>query len=148
MEISKLNRRAQAEVAHFCHFTDPATGDPMMDGETALGAMVLGASAKSVQAALTAKQRAAMSAKVDPKDEVGLERHQKMAVEDACLVTVELVGFTSEGKAIAADGFADFYDLTFFDVDVSLGRKDARFGSWAQQVWAFSNRQANFLPKA
>lgn len=147
MEISKINRRAQAEVAHFCHFTDPATGLPMMDGDTALGAMVLGSGARSVQAAITARQKA-MLQKPGPKDEVGLERHQAASVDDACLLTAELVGFTSDGKPIGADGFAGFFDLTFFDVDVMLGRKDAKFGSFAQQVLDFSNKQSNFLPSA
>jgi hypothetical protein len=148
VDISKVNYRAHSEIAHFCHFTDPATGELMVEEGVALGAMVLGASAKSVQSALISRSRADLQSKPDVSTDAGLEKHQKALIGDASLVTTKIVGFTKDGKEIPADGFAEFYDLTFFDVDVMLGRKGKKFGSFAQQVWIFSNEQANFLPKA
>ena len=65
MDISKVNYRAQSETAHFCQFTDPATGELMVEDGVALGAMVLGASAKSVQSALTDRARANLEGKPD-----------------------------------------------------------------------------------
>lgn len=148
MDIAKLDSRAMAETAHFLQFKDPTTGKPMFDGETAIGAMVRGAHARTVQQALRKRQKAELTGDVDKLDQRALEDLQSDLVKSAALVTEAIVGITMGGETIEPENFHVVYDLNFFDTDVMIGRKTKRPGSFAQQVMTFANEASNFLTSA
>ena len=146
MDITKLDRRAMADVPRFLQFKAPSTGELMFsdDGETPIGAMVYGAHSRIVQRALRDYQRSV--------GEVGgaksMEDMQDDLVRSAVTATASLHGVTINGAPITPDNFARFYDCEFFDADLMRGVPTARAGSYAQQVMIFINTEANFLPSA
>ena len=146
MDISKLNRRDMAEVAQFLHFKDPETGKPMMYGETKIGAMVKGFHARSVQAVAAEQARAALV--TDASSRKALEDFQTDLVQSAVMLTTEIAGVTVDGQPITHKDFARFYDCTFFDLDVHMGRRTKKPGSFAQQVTAFAAEASRFLTDA
>lgn len=148
MDIAKLDSRTMAETPHFLHWKDPVTGKLMFDGETAIGAMVRGAHARTVQESLRKRQKAELTGGVDKLDQRALEDLQADLVKSASLVTTEIVGLTMGGAKIDADSFPVIYDLNFFDTDVMMGRKTKKPGSFAQQTMAFVNEASNFLTDA
>jgi len=146
MDISKLNRRDMAEVAQYLPFKDPETGKPMMDGDVAIGAMVKGFHARSVQALASEQAKAALVTDASPRK--ALEDFQQDLVNSAVMLTTEIIGVTVEGQPITHKDFARFYDCTFFDLDVHMGRRTKKPGSFAQQVAAFASESAHFLTDA
>lgn len=139
MDIKALDRRSMAETAVKLQFLDPDTGKPL-DG--VIG-MIKGAHARSVQAALSAKAKAELiTGDVSKKT---LEELQQDLVQSATLVTASIEGVTDNGVPIDP---ARFYDLTFFDLDVMMGRKTKKPGSFAQQAMKVANETANFLTSA
>lgn len=135
MDISQLDYAARAETGRFVQFKHPATGDLMFDGEMAIGAMVRPLFAKSVMAAITAKERAGLAG-----DDAPGAREQ--VVWDAAVSTARLVGITNGGVEIGPDGFHDFYDRTF----VFIPGNDAN--GFAFQVRAAAQEFADFLTVA
>ena len=146
MELSKLNRRDMAEVAQFMPFKDPETGKPMMDGESPIGAMIKGFHARSVQAVAAEQAKAALVTDASPRK--ALEDFQQDIVASAVMLTTEIQGVTIDGQPLTHKDFARFYDCTFFDLDVHMGRKTKKPGSFAQQVVGFSSEASRFLTDA
>jgi hypothetical protein len=146
MELGKLDRRNMAEVAQFLQFKDPETGALMFDGDDPIGAMVKGWHARSVQAVAAAQAKAALV--TDASARKALEEFQADLVQSAVMLTTEIQGVTNEGNPLASADFARFYDCTFFDLDVHMGRKTKKPGSFAQQAVAFSSEAASFLTSA
>ncbi|MDZ7906419.1 MAG: hypothetical protein U5N55_12035 [Cypionkella sp.] len=146
MDISKIDRRSMAETAQFLHFKDPETGKPIMDGDSKVGAMVKGFQARSVQAVAAQQAKAALVTDLTSKR--GLEDFQQDLVQSAVMLTTEIVGVTIEGQAITHGDFARFYDCTFFDLDVHMGRKTKKPGSFAQQAVAFATEVSANLTDA
>jgi hypothetical protein len=135
-----------AEVAQFLHFKDPETGKPMMDGDVAIGAMIKGFQAHSVQAMASEQARAALVSEASNRK--ALEDFQQDLVQSAVMLTTELVGVTIDGQPITSKDFARFYNCNFFDLEVHMGRKTKKPGSFAQQATAFANEAARFLTDA
>ena len=148
MDFTKKDARGAAEVAQFCALRWPETGLPIMDGEKAVGAMVLGASARSVQASLKADQRAKLQAAKDKEDEArALEDIQADLVKSAARLTTGFVGVQRGEVDATADDAEWFYDLNMFSTASLLqpDKKKWQNLSFAQQVLAFSNDASNFL---
>jgi hypothetical protein len=152
MDFTKKDARGAAETAQFCHLRWPETGDLIMDGEKAVGVMVLGAMARSVQMALKDDMRAKLqSAKGKAETAKALEDVQRDLVDSASRVTVGFVGVQrGDVDAVVPDDCAWFYDLNMFNTASLLS---PRAGEWqglsfAQQVLAFSSEAGNFLGNA
>lgn len=146
MELSKLNRRDMAEVSQFMPFKDPETGKPMVDGETTIGAMVKGFHARSVQAVAAEQTKAATVTDTSPRK--SLEDFHQDLVTSAVILTTEIIGVTIDGQPLTHKDFARFYDCEFFDLDVHMGRKTKKPGSFAQQVVRFAAEASRFLTDA
>ena len=168
MDFTKRDARAAAETAQFCHLRWPETGENIMDGDKPVGAMVLGSSARSVQAALKADNRAKLQSAKNKEDEIrALEDIQADMVKSAARLTVGFQGvqrcevdgngdviYLEDGvtpkrqwAAKVPDDAAWFYDLNMFSAPSLLSPDPKRWQnlSFAQQVLAFSNDAGNFL---
>lgn len=119
MDITALDYAAKAEEGRFLQFLHPETGDPMFDGDTAIGAMVKPFYAKSIMTDLHQMHRDELAAD-------GVKDIRAHYVKQAAIVTSKLIGLTDNGKP--ATNFEWFYDITFV-----LGDKDSP-GSFAAQV--------------
>ncbi|NBW14204.1 MAG: hypothetical protein EBR82_40015 [Caulobacteraceae bacterium] len=144
MELSRLDTRGAAERGRFYQFRNPATGEALWDGETAIGAVIRGVQSRTVQAAITDLWRAQMQGDQDAAKRAPEDLQADM-VRSAVIVTETVRGVTIEGEALGPDDFARFYDAQFIDLDVLLGKTD-RPGSFAQQAWRFANE--DFFPEA
>lgn len=148
MDFTKKDARGAAEVAQFCALRWPETGEPIMDGSAAVGAMVLGATARSVQASLKADARAKLQSAKGAEDEArALEDIQADMVASAARLTTGFVGVQRGDKDATAEDAKWFYDLNMFS-SASLLQPDPKKWqnlSFAQQVLAFSNEAANYL---
>ena len=133
MDISKLNYTAKAEAGVFLQFRHPTTGEPMADGDVAIGAMVKPLYAKSVMDGLRAREKAAMIS----DDDIGIRAR---VVADAAVCTAGLVGITDNGEAVT--DYAAFYDMTFV-----IPRDDAP-GGFAFQVFNRAMEYGDFLTDA
>ena len=148
MDFTKKDARGAAETAQFCPLRWPETGKPIMDGDKPVGAMVLGASARTVQAALKADQRAKLQASKDKEDEArALEDIQSDLVKSAARLTTSFVGVQRGDREATADDAEWFYDLNMFSTASLLAPDKRKWQhlSFAQQVLAFSNDAANYL---
>ncbi len=151
MDFTKKDARAAAETAQFCHLRWPETGENIMDGDKPVGAMVLGSSARSVQAALKADNRAKLQSAKNKEDEIrALEDIQADMVKSAARLTVGFQGVQRGDADATADDAAWFYDLNMFSAPSLLSPDPKRWQnlSFAQQVLAFSNDAGNFLGNA
>lgn len=145
MDMSQLDRRGMAAQPRFLHLKDPETGADLYDGETAIGVTVVGLHSRRAQELISARMRGGMTA---PDGAVKTaEDMQADLVQLAAGLTAEVVGVTKGGRPFEPGEFAEFYDLTFLDVMVSLGKSD-KPGSFAQQVDRFVGDAANFLTVA
>ena len=147
MELKTIDRRSMAETSRFLQFKDPETGALMFDGDLPVGAWIKGSHARSVQAAIAAKQRAEL-ADMEAGTRKALEDMQADLVYSAALLTTKIQGVTIGGLDLTPDQFPALYDATFLDADVALRRKTKRPGSFAQQVMAFANETSHFLTDA
>lgn len=148
MDFTKKDARGAAEVPMFCALRWPETGEPIMDGGKPVGVMVLGAMARSVQAALKDEARAKMQSAKDKDDELrALEDIQRDFVKSASRLTVGFVGVQrGDREAIAPDDCEWFYDLNLFSTaSLTAPKKGWQGQSFAQQVLAFSNDASNYL---
>lgn len=134
MDITKLDYAAKAEQGRFLQFLHPETGEPIFDGETAVGANVKPFYAKSIMADLHQMHRDELTAE-------GAKDIRAHYVKQAALVTSELVGITKDGNPISAAEYGQFYDMTFVLVE-----KD-KPGSFAAQVIKEAGR-TDFLTSA
>jgi hypothetical protein len=151
MDFTKRDARAAAETAQFCHLRWPETGESIMDGDKPVGAMVLGSSARSVQAALKADNRAKLQSAKNKEDEIrALEDIQSDMVKSAARLTVGFQGVQRGDADATAEDAAWFYDLNMFSAPSLLSPDPKRWQnlSFAQQVLAFSNDAGNFLGNA
>jgi hypothetical protein len=133
VDISNLNYTAKAEAGVFLQFRHPTTGEPMADGDTAIGAMVKPLYAKSVMDGLRAREKAAMIS----DDDIGIRAR---VVADAAVCTAGLVGITDNGEAVT--DYAAFYDMTFVTPS-----QDAP-GGFAFQVTKRAMEYGDFLTDA
>ena len=108
MDITKLDYAAKAEQGRFLQFLHPETGEPIFDGETAVGANVKPFYAKSIMADLHQMHRDELTAE-------GAKDIRAHYVKQAALVTSDLVGITDNGRPVA--DYAAFYDMTFVLVE-------------------------------
>lgn len=149
MDFTKKDARGAAEKAMFCHLRDPGTGEPFTDGGKPVGVMVLGAMARTVQAALREDARAKMqSAKTADDETRALEDIQRDFVKSASRLTVGFVGVQrGDRDAVAPDDCEWFYDLNLFSTSFVVAPKPGQWQgqSFAQQVLAFSNDAGNYL---
>lgn len=150
MDFTKRDARGASETAQFCRLRWPESGEYIIDEASGefVGAMVLGASARSVQAALREEQRAKLtSAKGKDESARALEDIQADLVQSASRVTVGFVNVQRGDSEATADDAAWFYDLNMFST-ASLLQPDPKKWqgqSFAQQVLAFSNDASNYL---
>jgi hypothetical protein len=144
MEISTIDYRANAEEAIFVHFYDPATGKPLMSGETKVGAWIKGFGARSVQAEIP-KARKAMIQPVPTDDPArdALEAQQVSNIATAVALTVSMDGLLIDGNPVGKGDFARVYDLNFYDPYATPGKL-----SFTQQVIAASRKVESFFTKA
>ena len=155
MDFTKRDARAAAETAQFCHLRDQETGEYMMDGDTPIGAFVLGSSARSVHAALKASHRAKMHFPLrDANDEVDemkmIEDMQADMVRSASAVTASFQGVQRGDADATASDAPWFYDLNMFSTKHLLKPNPKRWQklSYAQQVMEFSNDNGKYLGNA
>lgn len=148
MDFTNKDARGAAETAQFCALKWPETGQPIMDGGKPVGVMVLGAMARSVQAALKEEARAKMqAAKGKEEDARALEDTQRDFVRSAARLTVGFVGVQRGDRDATPDDAEWFYDLNLFNMPSILNPKPGEWQgqSFAQQVLAFSNDAGNYL---
>lgn len=144
MDFTKKDYRGAAEVPQFCALKWPETGEAIIDDATgeAVGVMVLGATARSVQAALRADAQARVQgAKAKDTETRALEDIQADLVKSAARVTAGFVHVhRGDREATAADA-EWFYDLNMFSTASLMTPKAGQWQnqSFAQQVLAFSN---------
>ena len=149
MDFTKKDARGASETAQFCALRWPETGLPIIDEATgeAVGAMVLGASARSVQAALKADQKVKLQAAKGDDEVRALSDIQADLVKSAARLTVGFVHVQRGDRDATAEDAEWFYDLNMFSTQSLLNPKpDTWQGqSFAQQVLTFSNDAANYL---
>lgn len=152
MDFTKKDTRAAAEVAQFCHLRWPESGAYIMDGEKAVGVMVKGATARTIQNALRDDARAKLASAKGKADETrALEDMQRDMVESAAKLTTGFVGVQrGDVDAVAPEDCDWFYDLNMFSTASLLSPKPDEWQgqSFAQQVLAFANEAGNFLGNA
>lgn len=149
MDFTKRDIRGAAEKAQFVHIKDPITGEPINDDKTGepVGVMVLGATARTVQARLKEDRRALLASAKDADDAKALEDTQRDMIESASRLTVGFVNVQrGDRDAVAPDDCAWFYDLNMFSVASLLAPKPGEWQnlSFAQQVLQFANDAENF----
>lgn len=148
MDFTKKDARGAAETAQFCALKWPETGQPIMDGDKPVGVMVLGAMARSVQAALKEEARAKMQAAKGKDEEAkAIEDIQRDFVRSASRLTVGFVGVQRGDRDATVDDAEWFYDLNLFSTGSLTNPINGKWQgqSFAQQVLAFSNDAANYL---
>ena len=147
MDFTKKDARGAAETAQFCALRWPETGKPIMDGDKPVGAMVVGASARTVQAALKADQRAKLQSAKGEDETRALADIQADLVKSAARLTTGFVGVQRGDKDATAEDAEWFYDLNMFSTSSLLTPKPGQWQnqSFAQQVLSFSNDAANYL---
>jgi len=149
MDFTKKDARGAAETAQFCALKWPESGKPIIDEKTGepVGAMVLGASARSVQAALKADARAKLQSAKGEDETRALADIQADLVKSAARLTTAFVHVQRGDADATADDAEWFYDLNMFSTQSLLNPKPGQWQgqSFAQQVLAFSNDAANYL---
>lgn len=143
MDFTKHDARGAAEVAQFCHLRDPVTGDYIADESGPVGVMLLGATARSVQAQLKNDQRARMQAtKGKELDARALEDIQADLVKSAARLTVGFLNVQRNGADATAADAEWFFDLNMFNAASLLSPDETvwQHQSFAQQALAFSNK--------
>lgn len=152
MDFTKKDARTAAETATFCHLRDPETGAYINDDDgSAVGVMVVGSMARSVQNAMRDDARAKLQdATGKPKDEQAraLEDIQADMIESASKLTTGFVRVDRGDKpAIAPDDCGWFYDLNMFSTTSLLAPKPNEWQglSFAQQVLKHSNDAGAYL---
>jgi hypothetical protein len=151
MDFTKKDARSAAETATFCHLRDQDTGEYINDADgSAVGVMVIGAMARSVQNALRDDARAKLEgAKGKSKQEAAqaLADIQDDMIKSASKLTASFVGVDRGDKPATLDDCAWFYDLNMFSVQSVLNPKSGEWQglSFAQQVLAHSNDAGNYL---
>jgi hypothetical protein len=152
MDFTKKDTRTAGETAQFCHLKDQDTGKPIYDGDNAVGVMVLGSMARSVQLKLREDARAKLQDAPDDEAKArAIEDIQQDLVESASRLTVGFVGVDRGDKpARAPDDCEWFYDLNMFSIASILAPKEGKFQKWsfAQQVLDFAQSGANYLGNA
>lgn len=149
MDFTKKDARGAQEVAVFCQLRWPESGELITDGDKPVGVMVLGAQARSVQAALKEEARAKMQAAKGKDDEFrAIEDIQRDFIKSASKLTVGFVNVQrGENDAQAPEDCEWFYDLNLFSAVSLTSPKPGQWQgqSFAQQVLSFSNEASNFL---
>lgn len=150
MDFTKKDARGAAETAQFCALKWPESGKPIIDEKTgeAVGVMVLGAMARSVQAALKEEARAKMQAAKGKDEEArALEDIQRDFVRSASRLTVSFVGVQRGDRDATVEDAEWFYDLNLFSTGSLTNPINGKWQgqSFAQQVLSFSNDAGNYL---
>ena len=153
MDFTKKDTRTAGETAQFCHLKDQDTGKPIYDGDNAVGVMVLGSMARSVQLKLREDAKARLQDASDGKEDQtrAIEDIQQDFVQSAARLVVGFVGVDRGDKpAKAPDDCEWFCDLNMFSVTSVLSPKDNEWQkkSFAQQILDFAQSGANYLGNA
>ena len=167
MDFNTQDARAHAEAGSAMQILDPWTGEPMMSGDKPCKVIVRGTASKSVQAAMRAKQKAAMMSKKartlgdkpDDEDEARVMEDVHMQLCEAAAPFI--VGFENVlngDKPATADDAMWFLDLTFPEMGVKedadgeqITDKDGapvfemKNNPFAKQIGDFAGKQANRL---
>lgn len=147
MDFTKKDARAASEVAQFCALRWPHSGQPVIDEKTGepVGAMVLGASARTVHAAIKAEQREKLQKAED--ETRALADIQADLVKSAAKITTGFRNVQRGDKEATVEDAEWFYDLNMFSTASLLNPKPGVWQnlSFAQQVLAFSNDAGNYL---
>jgi hypothetical protein len=152
MDFTKKDTRSAAETAQFCHLKDQETGDPIFDGDKAVGVMVLGSMARSVQIKLRDDAKTRLQSAGDKEDQTrAIEDIQQDFAQSAARLVVGFVGVDRGDKAAEApDDCNWFCDLNMFSVSSVLAPKENEWQkkSFAQQILDFAQSGANYLGNA
>jgi len=175
MDFNKYNSRAYAETGSPMQILDPWTGEPMMDGDKPCRVIVRGTASKSVQAAMRAKQKAAIMSRkakgAKPEDEEVrvMEDVHNTLCEEAGPYILGFENVMNGDKPATAEDALWFLDLTFPEMgvkedengktvtedgldDKGLPAKTPVFemknNPFAKQIAEFASTQANRLGNA
>ena len=164
MDFNTQDARAHAEAGSAMQIMDPWTGEPMMSGDKPCRVIVRGTASKSVQAAMRAKQKAAIMSKKAKGDTA--DDDEARVMEDVHMQLCEgaapfIVGFENVlngTKPATAEDAMWFLGLTFPEMGVKedadgeqVTDKDGspvfemKNNPFAKQIGEFAGSQANRL---
>ena len=138
MDFNAFDSRSAADEGRPLHICHPATGEPMMDGETPCIVTVLGIEGRIAQAA--AKEAAKLP---KLKDDATIEEfHDRLCFHAEKLITGFPSGINRGDRAAAREDARWFLDLQMANpADRGKGR------SFVEQVLGFSSDRAAYLGK-